>query len=568
MKINKKTNLLIIIFLSFYSFLINYYYGFQGFNFVDSFQHIAGGEKIVAGEIPFRDYWISDSGPLMDFLQGIFFKMFGKSWNILILNSSLINIFFTLTIFWLCNILELQLYPKIIFPILAATIMYPASGTPLIDFHALIISVFGLTYFIFLVKRNDYKKMVIIPIIFIIAFFFKQVPTAYFAIIILIISIYYFLKEKREILYSQFFGSVIGIIITFFIFYISNIEIVSVYEQYFLMPISQLTEREIDQTIDTSFFSTSQKIRYVIFLLIPSALVLYNLLKSKKKIKDKSIVNLIVVFSLFAVGILHESYTLNQSTTLGILPIISIFLLTFSNIIDKKLEFVLYTINLIIILRLIKLDANYILILIILIFGFLYFKNKYFVNNKFKILIISYTILTTIFYFDKLIFNRKWQDIYNPNWKQDSINASKIDQKLKGLKWVSNDPNTKKEFSAVEENLNYLKNSASEGNYILITHYQIYNMILNNDNFSPVKYWWKNASFPIDNKILKNKFDKTFLEKIKKNRVNRVIVLKDVKIYDKFDIKYFQWFIECSILDKKNSNSFREVYKIVNKCKI
>ena len=206
MKINKKTNLLIIIFLSFYSFLINYYYGFQGFNFVDSFQHIAGGEKIVAGEIPFRDYWISDSGPLMDFLQGIFFKMFGKSWNILILNSSLINIFFTLTIFWLCNILELQLYPKIIFPILAATIMYPASGTPLIDFHALIISVFGLTYFIFLVKRNDYKKMVIIPIIFIIAFFFKQVPTAYFAIIILIISIYYFLKEKREILYSQFFG--------------------------------------------------------------------------------------------------------------------------------------------------------------------------------------------------------------------------------------------------------------------------------------------------------------------------------------------------------------------------
>ena len=223
------------------------------------------------------------------------------------------------------------------------------------------------------------------------------------------------------------------------------------------MPISQLTEREIDQTIDTSFFSTSQKIRYVIFLLIPSALVLYNLLKSKKKIKDKSIVNLIVVFSLFAVGILHESYTLNQSTTLGILPIISIFLLTFSNIIDKKLEFVLYTINLIIILRLIKLDANYILILIILIFGFLYFKNKYFVNNKFKILIISYTILTTIFYFDKLIFNRKWQDIYNPNWKQDSINASKIDQKLKGLKWVSNDPNTKKEFSAVEENLNYLK---------------------------------------------------------------------------------------------------------------
>ena len=171
---NKKINLLVIFFLILYSFLINYYFGFQGFNFVDSFQHIAGGEKIVAGEVPFKDYWISDSGPLMDFVQGILFNIFGKSWNVLVLNSSLINIIFTLTIFWLCSILELSLIPKIIFPVLSATVMYPASGTPLIDFHSLIISVFGLTYFIFLIKNSDFKKMIIIPMIFIIAFFLNK----------------------------------------------------------------------------------------------------------------------------------------------------------------------------------------------------------------------------------------------------------------------------------------------------------------------------------------------------------------------------------------------------------
>ena len=566
--LNKKIDLLAIIFLSSYSFLINYFYGFQGFNFVDSFQHIAGGEKIVSGEVPFRDYWISDSGPLMDFLQGILFNLFGKSWSVLVFNSSLINIIFTLTIFWLCNILALQLIPKIIFPILAATVMYPASGTPLIDFHAIIISVFGLTYFVYLIKKNDFKKMIIIPIIFIIAFFFKQVPTAYFVIIIFFISIYYFFKRKREILYSQLFGTFIGLTIFFFILYFLNIKIESVYDQYFLMPISQLAERGIDQTIDTNFYSTSQKIRYVIFLLIPSFIILYNLLKSKKKIQDFSKINLIIIFCLFAIGILHESYTLNQSTTLGILPLISIFLLTFSNIKDKKLEFALIAINLIILLRLIKLDINYTFLFIIVIFTFIYLKNKFFVSNKFKILLISYTILTTVFYFDKLIFNRKWQDIYNPNWKQESLDASIIDNKLKGLRWISNDPDTKTEFLVVNENLNYLRNSEPEGNYILITHYQIYNMILNNNNFSPVKYWWKNASFPLDNKILKDKFDKTFLEKILKNNVTRVIVLKDVKIYEKFNMKYFQWIKECSILDKKNSNSFREVYKIVSKCKI
>ena len=40
------------------------------------------------------------------------------------------------------------------------------------------------------------------------------------------------------------------------------------------------------------------------------------------------------------------------------------------------------------------------------------------------------------------------------------------------------------------------------------------------------------------NKILKNKFDR-LLEKIEKNKVKRIIVLKDVKIYEKFNIKYF-----------------------------
>ena len=144
-------------------------------------------------------------------------------------------------------------------------------------------------------------------------------------------------------------------------------------------------------------------------------MVLYNLLKSKK---DKRCLNYKFNNNIWftILSILHESYTLNQSTTLGILRLSSIFLLTFSNIKDRKLEFILYAINLVIILRLIKLVLiNY--LFIILIFAFIYFKNKFFVYNKFRILLISYTILTTIFYFDKLIINRKWQDIYNPNWR-------------------------------------------------------------------------------------------------------------------------------------------------------
>ena len=65
-----------------------------------------------------------------------------------------------------------------------------------------------------------------------------------------------------------------------------------------------------------------------------------------------------------------------------------------------------------------------------------------------------------------------------------------------------------------------------------------------------------------------NLYSANNLIKIQKHNIKRIIVLKDVKIYKKFDIKDFDWLINCSILDKKNSNNFREIYIIIKKCKI
>ena len=572
MKLNKnliyKKELIFKIFLLIFSFSINHYFGFQGFNFIDSFQHISGGQKALNGEIPFKDYWISDSGPLMDFTQALLFKIFGSDWNILVLNASLANIIFAFSVYWLCNIFKIEFNIKIIISILAAVIMYPASGTPLIDFHSIIFSVLGFVMFIYFSKKNDYKKLTLVPIIYFIAFFFKQVPAAYFALIILIISTYYFFNRKRYILYSQIVGTIIGFFISLTVFYFFDIKILTVYEQYFLMPFFQLFERTTDNTIDTSFFSTSQKIRYIILLIIPALITLYHHLTTKKKFDHELKVNFFIIISLFLIGILHESYTLNQSTTLGLLPLITIFLILLSNIKNKKLEYSLYLINIVILIRLVKLDINYLFLVGFLLFSFSILSKKIINSYIIRNLIILYFVLTTIFYFDKLILNRKWQDIYNPNWKQDSLDASKIDSKLKGLRWISNDPDTKNEFLIVKNNLNYLKTTNNEGEYILITHYQIYNFILNKKNLSPVKYWWKNASFPVENIFLKKKFDETFLLKIQKHNIKRIIVLKDVKIYKKFDIKDFDWLINCSILDKKNSNNFREIYIIIKKCKI
>ena len=67
---NKKN--LLIFFLFSFSLLINQYFGNKGVFPVDSFSHFDTGFRILLGEYPFKNYWVI-SGPLIDYLQAIFF---------------------------------------------------------------------------------------------------------------------------------------------------------------------------------------------------------------------------------------------------------------------------------------------------------------------------------------------------------------------------------------------------------------------------------------------------------------------------------------------------------------
>ena len=72
----KETFYTIIIFL--FSISINQYYGNIGVFPVDSFSHFDTGFRILLDEHPFRDYWVI-SGPLIDYIQAVFFYLFGVS---------------------------------------------------------------------------------------------------------------------------------------------------------------------------------------------------------------------------------------------------------------------------------------------------------------------------------------------------------------------------------------------------------------------------------------------------------------------------------------------------------
>ena len=76
LQFSKNKILTLVLFL--FSLLINQYYGNKGIFPVDSFAHFDTGYRILLGEYPFKDYWII-SGPVIDYIQGFFFYIFGTS---------------------------------------------------------------------------------------------------------------------------------------------------------------------------------------------------------------------------------------------------------------------------------------------------------------------------------------------------------------------------------------------------------------------------------------------------------------------------------------------------------
>ena len=311
--------------------------------------------------------------------------------------------------------------------------------------------------------------------------------------------------------------------------------------------------------MENLIFSTF-KIKYILFLLLPLISILFINLKKNKKIINE----IFLFFSLLFIIIIHESYTANQAVTLGFLSIFSILL---SKIIvkkkldnDKVLKIIITLLILVITLRLIRLD----IVLGIFIIVFLFLSKYLKIFKKNVNLILIYSILLTFFYFNKVITNRFWLDIFNPNWKS-GLDARVIDDKLKGLIWLSNNQKTKEEVKEIKNNIEYLKNLKQ--NYIVITHVQIYSVLLQKKNFSPVKYWWNNQTYPENKTLSRKKFDDFFIKKINKNNIKKIIILDDVKNKHtgNFKIEEFEWLKSCS---KKNNEKKidADIYDIYKTC--
>ena len=153
-KTNKFYYLSIYLILVIFSFLVNFYYSSFGVEPMDSFVLFNGGFKVLNGLIPFKDYWLV-TGPLMDYLNAFFFKIFDVSWKSYVLHSSLTNSLISVLIFTLFKTLGLDKIYNLIYTLMFSLLMYPSVGVPFVDHHSTIFVLSAFCLFIFGVKKKN-----------------------------------------------------------------------------------------------------------------------------------------------------------------------------------------------------------------------------------------------------------------------------------------------------------------------------------------------------------------------------------------------------------------------------
>ena len=194
-KLSDTKNFYLII-IALYSFLINFYYADFGVFPIDTFLHYDAGFRVLKNEFPVKDFWIV-SGFIVDFIQALFFKVFGVSWVSYKIHASTFNLILTIFSFYFFSNLGLSNLNSLIYSICFATLAYTISGTPFVDLHASFFLL--LSTFILIIAITNSKKYLwfIVVSLFFLSFLSKQVPFAYAVILQGPIIIYFMVKKMN-----------------------------------------------------------------------------------------------------------------------------------------------------------------------------------------------------------------------------------------------------------------------------------------------------------------------------------------------------------------------------------
>ena len=506
---------IIIIFLV--SISVNQYYGNIGVYPIDSFLFFDSGFRFLNGQFPFKDVW-TFSGPLIDLIQGIFFKLFGISWFTYVLHGSFFNFLISISTYFVLRKFQLEPHFCLFYSLTLALVAYTNSGTPSLDHHSMIFSIIAIFIFILAIKENNNIYWFLIPIFLFFAFLSKQTPAGYIIILISTISFLYFLfnfSYKRIIIVVS--SSILCLATLFLFFYLNKIPISSFYDQYILFASSIGKERFSYYLYPIEFSRYILRFKIIhLSQLILIIIVLKNIYKDFNYLKSNEFFILISLIATGLIFIFHQILSLNQKFIFMIIPI----LIGFSHI----------------------------------------FYKKYFINKK----IISFFLIllalgSSIYNISAYANNRKFMDLENIDLKK-AISAKELDRRLEGLKWISPiyPSNPKLEVSLLKDIIKIMKEDKQKK--MLITHYQFISAIIDESTLSPSRtYTTNDISYPTSESKFFNQYKIFFNNLIKKNKVKSIYIIKPLKDEIITD------FIDKSCYSKNDINEILTIYKI-NEC--
>ena len=469
----KYINLLVI---TLFSFFINFFVASRGVFPVDTFIHYDSGYRILLGELPIRDFWIVH-GFVIDFIQALFFYIFGNNWYAYIIHSSIFNSVIVAFTYYIFLHLNINSFYSLILSICLGFLAYPVSGTPFLDLHSSFFSILA-TYLVFLaIKKNIEIYWLYSSILLCFAFLSKQVPAFYVGIVLFFINIYISVLKKNIMALKYFFsGGLVFLTFLIIFLYVNNIEINKFILQIFLFPKSIGLDRY--SNYDLGIKNVFLNFKLIYFLLIPVlAINFFLLIKKKKYYSSKNFLIFLTIISYVLASIFHQIFTKNQIYIFFIIPILAGILIHYISIFN--------------------------------------FNNQKIISY----LIIFFTLFATVKYTIRFDLNRKFHElIYTDISKAED--AKIIDKKFEGLNWISPyNSNPLDEIYKIKNFISIIKKE--KDNIMVITEYSFFSSLLEKKLHAPSRTF-DDISFPNNNNKYYEQYKVFLVNKIKDNQIRKI----------------------------------------------
>lgn len=517
-KILHNQNFLIIILILF-SLSINQIYGNKGVFPVESFAYFDTAFRILQGDVPFRDYW-AVSGVFIDYIQSIFFKFFGVSFQVYVFHASLINCILTLMTFFFIKNLNIGIIYSFFYSSIFALLAYTTSGTLYVDNHASLMCLAAVYCFIFGVLYKQKKFFFYIPILIGFSFFTKSAPTVYVFLSILISSIVYFLIDKKNYRIILFYisSSIIFFIFIYLFISIEQISLTNLIEQYILFPMTIAENRFKDFSF--SFKNLILNFKFIYLFLIP--IIIFNIVKitsSKKYLSNNDFLIFISLLGLSLSLMFHQLNTQNQLFILFLIPILCSLLHAYIN------------------------DLNY--------------KKKSFLI----LIVVTLCLFLAAKYHLRYNENRKFHELVDVNIDL-AIDAKNIDKKLSGLSWISRKykDNPILEKNLINNSLELIKQSNEKK--MVVTNYTFFSAALGENLNSPSRWYISNGgAYPVQNNKYYKNYKDYLINFIKDKNIKSIFIIYPVQSSEIFR------YINRKCFNEKKLNEITFKFELKKSCR-